>query len=48
MEKKKLKWSDKYLRWVKKSNVWIKGILEEEKYKVSGTKQILNSVSQKL
>ena len=42
-----MKWSDKYLRWGKKSNVWIKGILEEEKYKVREQNKYWNSVSQK-
>lgn len=45
-EKNFLKWSDKYLRWVKKSNVWIKGIVEEEKYKVREQNKYWNSVSQ--
>ena len=45
-EKNFLKWSDKYLRWGKKSNVWIKGILDEEKYKVREQNKYWNSVSQ--
>ena len=45
-EKNFLKWSDKYLRWGNKSNVWIQGILDEEKYKVREQNKYWNSVSQ--